>query len=1158
MAFISRKWRWALGLGLGLALVVGAYALAGFVVAPYFVQAKVWPALSASLGGQFRATRMVFNPFRLALAVDGFALDGPDGQAVARIAEARVALAAGPSLRRRALVVEAALSGPTVQVRIDRQGHPNVAFLGGSEPPQETPSKPFPFLLAELTIEQGRLEFDDQSKGQSVKKTFSVQAKLHNLGTVADGPARFQIDAQGEGQERLAASGEWHLDKPVFQGELKLDDAKLAALAAWLLPAPYSAAGTLSLSLACRYAPETGWEVSAAEARFKSARLAEGALRLFDAESANAEGFGFDEKAGRIALRSLSVAKLQLDPSWAGFAAESASAEGFSFQTQTGRIALQSLSAAKLRLNPSLAGIAAESAKAEGFDFQTQNGQIALQSLSADKLKLDAGASLAAMLDADSANVQGFSFQPQSGQAALQSLSAAKVKLDSNARPLAEIADVSAAGLGFAAAEGALAAEHLGLVQIDLKTPSPLLDGQGRPRPSRVGALAVDGLTVNPAKRLIQLGGVVAKDSVLAAWLERDGTPGFAGLPKMAADPPGPPGPKPAAAPWQVRLGRMELNNNNLALRDFSRDPPAAIDFAPMNVLVKEYDSAAAQPFWLGMNTGLTANGRIALEGQARLSPPTANLKLYVDDLSLPPLQSYLDKSVRVRIVQGMLNLNADIDYEAASRPQLRVGGDVAVANFASIDKRESRDFINWKGLRLDGLLFESDTPRLSIRNVAVAEPYVRAILGPDKRFNLAENLSPPAQAPAARPGKGGESLAVVIGAFNISRGNVDFADLDIKPTPFAAEIHELNGNIRSLSSRADIKSDVLLEGKLNEGSAVKIFGKANPFSLMAYTDITMRFNGVNLAALSPYAAKFAGYRIEKGKLDMDLRYKLEGGRLTADNNFVLHQLQLGERVESPEATSLPINLAVSLLKDGDGKIDIDLPITGDLGNPEISIRGLLAAAAGTLVQKLIASPFTLLGSLAGSQAEDLDAVVFGPGSTTLSSQEKDQLAVVAKALQARPALNLEIKGAADPALDGPALASLGLARQLKNVKRIELGRQKGNAADWDGALSDAEYRRLLTNLYRWRNPGAPELQGLKPGDALGAAQFDNAQRKLLEDMPVSDMDLRGLAQARSASVRNYLVQDLGLADQRIYLSDVKIGAKEGKEIAVMLSISGS
>ncbi len=1095
MALTSRKRRLLLGLGAGLGMAIGVYALAGFFLVPYLVQTLLWPLLSEQLGGQIQAERTEFNPFTLAARVGGFSLKNAAGQELASIAETRLDVDAAASLHTRALVGSGRLAQPAVNILIDKQGQPNYAFLLPAEQkPGAPPTNAFPFLLTRLDLTQGRLAFEDRSLGKGFKQVLSpLDASLGNLGTESTAPARFQAKALGENQEQLAAEGDWQLASTASAGEIKLQGLGLAPLAAWLAAdLPYTVnSGSLSLKLQYRYAPETGFEIPAAEAQARPFSLSQDGQPFLDAGQITAEGLSYQPKTNRVGLKSASVEKLAL-------------------KTPTPLIA--------------------DSVKAQGVGFEAKTQRLAVQSLEAATLKLDQG-----------------------GQ------------------PWLEADSLSARSFAWAAGEGKLALEHLALAGIDLKTPTPMRDREGKPRQFRVESLELGGVAADPAKKTLGVALVHSEHSVLAAWLDGDGAPGFAGLPKTPDAPAGGKAKgdtKTASPTWQVKLGRVELNDNKIFLRDFGYDPPASLRLEPLNLLVKDFDSAAGRPFWLGLNTGLSMNGRIALEGQIRLSPLTANLKAYVDDLSLPPFQPYLNQWTRIRVVKGALNTNADIDYDDGQNQKLRIGGDVAVANFASDDKREGKDFVNWQGLRLNGLIYESAPQRLSIRDIALTQPYIRVILGKDKQFNIAENLSPPETAgvpakpatPTQPAGPEAPPLAVAVGAFNIHQGSMDFADMTIQPINFAVEIHDLNGNIRSLSSRQDVKSDVLFDGKLNEGSAVKIFGKINPFSPKAFTDIAMAFNGVNLTTLTPYAAKFAGYRIEKGKLDTELRYKLDNGQLTAENKFVLDQLKLGERVDSPDATSLPVGLALSLLKDSDGKIDIDLPISGDLSNPDISIGSLLASAASSLIAKIVSSPFTLVGSLLGSyDSEDLQAVKFAPGAATLSPQEKDELAAVAKVLRERPGLNLEIKGAADLKLDRPALAEQDLTRQLKNAKLIELGRRKGEKAAWDGTtLAEEDYGRLLTNLYRWKHPDAPELQGLRPRASLDASQLANAKRKLLEQWPASEMDLRGLAQARAESIRNYLVKDMGLPGQRIYLLDVQLGGQDAKEIKAMLSLSGS
>ena len=1251
MASISRSRRLALLLAAALAATAGAYALSGFVIAPFAVQTWLWPWLSGQLGGRFHAERTIVDPFHFSLALDGFTLDSPEGKPLASIAELTLEVDARASLKKLALVGKARVAKPSIHLALDPQGRPNFAFLLGKDDPAAPPARPFPFLLTELKIEQGALDFESQSKGKVYKKNLpAIDISVEQLSTAADAPpARFKIGISGENQERLSTEGELHLSKTALAGELKLESVELAALAGGLMAdLPYTVdSGTLSLQLKYRYASDTAAEFSVAAAEIKQLKLSQDGRPFAEIPAIKADAFSFQQQANRFELQSLTLESPALKTQ-APLSAQSLAAQGLSFQGKNGRVEVQSLAAAQLKLGDGAApwgqaaavaadGLAytlddgrlalaqlklsqpalktaaatggADAIQLRGVAYQTKNEHLEAQALGIAQLQLDglgaigaaaaeglaysladnglalaklnlsqaAWKTAAAAGSADTLQLQNLAFQSKTGRVDIQTLAAATLKLDQNAQPWAEVGTAAADGLAYLLASGKLDLQRLSLAQIELKTPTPIVGKDGKPRQHRLDSLAADGLALNPAKKTLQLGMLQTSGATLSAWLEADGRPGFPGLPKPRAE-------KTAARadaagqPWQVRWERVELNDNNIVLRDFSQAPATGMYLSHLNLLLKTCDSASAKPCWVGVNTGLSANGRIALEGQVKLAPLTANLKLYVDDLSLPAFQSYIDQAVRVRVVKGKLNLNADIDYADSPEKKLRVGGDVAVADFASDDKQENRDFVNWANLRLSGLIFETAPQRLSIRDIDLAKPYIRAYFDAERKFNLVENLSPPRAAPpkpapprlekpaaagqAAPPNPAEEPLAVVIGTFNLRQGDAEFADLSIKPLGFAADIHDLNGNIRSLSSRADAKSDLLLQGRLNQGSAVKIYGKINPFSVLAYSDVAMRFEGVNLTTLTPYAAKFAGYRIEKGKLAMDLRYKLDRGQLTAENHFTLDQLQLGERIDSPTATTLPVSLAVALLKDADGKINLSLPISGDLSNPDISVGGLLGAAAGSLLQKVLAAPFNLLASLAGGSAEELEAVAFAPGAATLSQPEKEQLAAIAKVLKDRTALSLDIKGAADLELDRPALAAADLARQLKNAKLIEIGRRKSKSAEWDETtLSPQDYQRLLTNLYRWKNPAAAELQTLQPGDSFSGAALESAKRKLLDNWTVGEMDLRGLARARGESIRSFLVQEQGLPDQRIYLSAVKLGdpdAKGDKEIKARLSLSGS
>jgi hypothetical protein len=300
----------------------------------------------------------------------------------------------------------------------------------------------------------------------------------------------------------------------------------------------------------------------------------------------------------------------------------------------------------------------------------------------------------------------------------------------------------------------------------------------------------------------------------------------------------------------------------------------------------------------------------------------------------------------------------------------------------------------------------------------------------------------------------------------------------------------------------------------------------------VAYTDVVMAFDGIELTTFTPYCRKFAGYKIERGKLTLNLRYRLNASHLDADNKIVLNQLTLGDKVDSPDATSLPVKLAVALLKDSRGVIDLDIPISGSLDDPEFSVFPIVLKALMNLLWKIVTAPFALLGSLFGGGGEELQYVQFSPGIDSLAGDQDAKLQAVARGLAGRPALQLEIKGASSPVEDRRALAEEALLSKI---------RRRGT-----GPLTPQQEQRML-DLYRQTFKEDPEK--LAGADVRGERARDSiivagARGRLIDSMRVSDADLRALAQRRAAAIRAYLAGPGSIDPARIFLQEVDTEAK--------------
>jgi hypothetical protein len=391
---------------------------------------------------------------------------------------------------------------------------------------------------------------------------------------------------------------------------------------------------------------------------------------------------------------------------------------------------------------------------------------------------------------------------------------------------------------------------------------------------------------------------------------------------------------------------------------------------------------------------------------------------------------------------------------------------------------------------------------------------------------------------------------------FQLIDGSSDFADLSLI-LPFSAEIQSLDGIANGFSSdqKSEIKID--LKGNTYNFSPVDIKGSISPY--LGNYNVEMKFQGMSMPLMSPYMAQFAGYKIEKGKLNLMLKYNVVDNHLKASNNILMDQFELGEKVENPNAVSLPLELAIALLKDSNGKIKIDFPITGSLEDPKFSISSLIGDALLNVLTKIVTSPFKALASLIGSE-EDLSTISFAAGNATLNQQQLNKLEGLAKALKDRPDLSLEIKGAAYQEIDWPAMLEGAVMDYLKKSKAAEINKNSGKITRAEYIdLSVDDYIRLLAKALSDKYPslteksilGTPKLIELKEGDI-----YEVAKQKLFSTLKPDQERLNHLASDRAQAIAQFIVQKGGIENDRVFLLDTMIDPeKDNKEILSLLSL---
>jgi len=647
------------------------------------------------------------------------------------------------------------------------------------------------------------------------------------------------------------------------------------------------------------------------------------------------------------------------------------------------------------------------------------------------------------------------------------------------------------------------------------------------------------------------------------------------------------------AKPWALTIASLAVDNGALSYEDRSSATPAAFEISALKLeaqkIAPDTDTASMIKLSGRIAAGRAEPGRFEYDGRAVLKPLSAEGRVLVASLPAHAFKAYYADALNVDIRRAFASYRGTVKFATAPSGgiQLRLAGDSAVddlrANSVTLTQAQApggvrnNQLLSWKTLGLRGLQVNMAPGKplaVDVRETTLSDFFARVIIDPTGRLNLQDLTRKPGQesvpapqppvqvtsrrslfsgkttttatpvpAPAvaaARPAEStGPEPVINFGPISLVNGRVDFSDLFIKPN-YSADLSELTGKLSAFSSRPQgdkpALADLELRGKAQQTAALEIIGKLNPLAKPLELDITATIKDLELPPLSPYSVRYAGHGIERGKLNMNVNYKIApDGQLTATNKLVLHQLQFGEQVEGAPA-SLPVRLAVALLADRNGVIDVDLPLRGSINDPQFSIGPLILKAIINLIAKAATAPFALLtGGLGGG--EDSSAIAFAPGSAELGADGKASLDKVAKALTDRPGLQMTVVGTASLEKERDAYQRVRL-RQLALAEKRRAAVRKNQDAAGVTAVTDAEYPELLAAVYK-------RSEVAKPRNVIGLAKeipTKDMEDLLLASIPVDEESMRQLAVDRGAAVRDYLMEQK-VSNDRLFLGAVRTSA---------------
>ncbi|MBU9491176.1 DUF748 domain-containing protein [Burkholderia multivorans] len=643
-----------------------------------------------------------------------------------------------------------------------------------------------------------------------------------------------------------------------------------------------------------------------------------------------------------------------------------------------------------------------------------------------------------------------------------------------------------------------------------------------------------------------------------------------------------------AAAPsWHYRIDALNVKEASANFTDLSTPRPVKLAIKPLDLSVQKLGDDMTKPLPVQLKATLNRKGSLNVTGDVTAQPLKLALKIDGNRVDAAAFEPYFGSALNATIASALLNAQGNLTF-AQAKDTMRAAyrGNVALVDVRMLDKATSDPFAGWRSLALTNLKANYDDKGTDVdaARVTFSNFYGRVLLDAQGRLNLNDivaketgpaqsltrdasksepvplspGVTPPAAAQAASAAAAQQASApaaasatVVVkaapapqrpvrmhfGELVLQNGRVTYTDNFIKPN-YTANLVAIKGTVGAFGTDSTTSAPVDVAANLAGNGPISIKGSVNPLIDKPALDLTATAHDIELTNLTPYSAKYAGYPITKGKLNVDLHYQLANDQLKANNHIFIDQLTFGDHIDNDTATKLPVKLAISLLKNTRGEIDVNLPVSGSLSNPEFSVGGLIWRALLNLIAKAVTSPFSLLAHAFGSGGEDLGYVEFAPGSAVLTDAQQKKLDTVVKMLTEKPSIRLDLIGRVDPDKDTPGLRTAYVDRLVRQQKLKDVVGQGESIDPMTVNVEPGEYDKYLTRAYK-----AADFK--KPRNLIGLQKTlpeADMKKALAEHAPADDNALRALAQQRAQAVRQYLEGKIDA--KRVFVVAPKLDAK--------------
>ena len=649
-----------------------------------------------------------------------------------------------------------------------------------------------------------------------------------------------------------------------------------------------------------------------------------------------------------------------------------------------------------------------------------------------------------------------------------------------------------------------------------------------------LGELRIEGIDIDGVSERVEIDSVAANNLDLAGWSEN----GRVSIAEMVI-----PEPKPEAnvvpaeteSDWSITIGKVAVSDSLMRWRSEYTSPPDLL-ISPLEVTVEDIKWPPTGDTSVAVNLAINEQAKLNVTAISTMKTGSAEIHYTLSDLPVEWFNPNLPKAFNARIGKGQMNLEGDLELENYSPTTVAMDGDVVDFSM-SIQEAENAitawKTVRWTGLNVDllqnkvlleALLLDGYSGRLHIYKDGTINTQ-RALMAESD-----QNSTPAGEVQTGKP------WSFDVPSVSVIESSLDFMDESL-PIPFRAVIGNMNGNIIGISSQPSGKITIDLSGSVDGYAPVKLAGTAQPFAVPAALDLGVTFDGVDLARLTPYSGAYAGYAIDRGLLNLDLNYQLANSRLEGHNQITINQLKLGEKIPSDKAVDVPVKLAIALLTDLNGVIDLAVPVSGDVDDPEFALGDVIFSTLLNIIAKAVTAPFTLLAGLVGSE-DDLQSVTFPSGSSEIDETAETKLTDLHGALVQRPGLTLVISGRIHPRADREYLQNKQLRSELI-AGGLSESDWDARGQQWTQAIS-ARYELLGINSTEGELPSLPEQVKLVSGS-----------------IAIPDKRLEALAEERAVATKRYLVNEAQLPADRAVIEKFDIDDERNLFSGVELDIDG-